>query len=415
MQLMPLLATQWSAHPSSLRQDLLTAAAAAVRQAWRDGFDVTEVPLALLRFDTSTNPPIARLPPMPAPDRLLRPHPGTLRNAAARWLEEVFAFAPPEDARLFARSVFAGQPEDQAAFHCRRAEASARASRAHRVAEVYRRHLAQGGPAPAQGLRAYWEDDPLASPLDLMADIQAAESALSARVIKTGPAIQSTRTLLRGRDVLIKRFSLSHGWSRLKYRYRPSRARRAWAAASTLRDCRIDTPTPLGFLEVVEHSTPIVSYAITEWIADADTAYRWVKQVYSRGTPEVRATARAELLCALQRLYGVGLYHNDTKLMNLLVRGGSEAPRRWLWIDLESLGTGCRIGRRQLLRNLVQLNGSARHWVPEADRMDFLCRMADAYPVLKSPGVADLIRKRSHRRLVRERTGRTPPDGVRRP
>jgi serine/threonine protein kinase len=74
--------------------------------------------------------------------------------------------------------------------------------------------------------------------------------------------------------------------------------------------------------------------------------------------------ARRDLLRDLalffRRIHSLGIYHGDTKATNILV-GSGRAGRRALYLtDLDFVRTKLRLQRRNVLRNMAQLNGSIR-------------------------------------------------------
>src|SRR5690606_17473581 len=95
-----------------------------------------------------------------------------------------------------------------------------------------------------------------------------------------------------------------------------------------------------------------------------------------------------------------GIYHDDTKTLNILVQTPADAPMKLWWIDPESVHPGHRPGRRQILRNLVQLNGSLRTWVPDEQRLLFLKEIAQVHPWLRVPSVEQKIRDWTRKRLL---------------
>ena len=205
---------------------------------------------------------------------------------------------------------------------------------------------------------------------------------------------------------LVKRYDLPRHGQKLRYRFRPSRARRAWAAAWTLRTFGFRTPKPHAFVESCRGTTPEQCFYVHEYLDQATTARRWIKAHLHRAPGETRDLIRLELSHSLLELYRHGMYHGDTKTGNLLVTDPeSSEKRQWHWIDLECLQVGVRATRRRVLRNLVQLNGSIGSKISEADRIAFLHDLADEFPWITRPHVEQLIRYRSMKRLSRELTG----------
>ena len=229
---------------------------------------------------------------------------------------------------------------------------------------------------------------------------------LATTALKQSDINLTATATVEGEEVLIKRCRLPRRGQRLRYRFRASRARRAWAAAHTLQQFGFATPTPYAFVECCRGQTPLQSAYVHEHLPRAITARRWIKPHLHRATPVQRDEVRRELSEALLRLYDHGLYHGDTKAGNLLLTFRDEQKERtWHWIDLECMQIGVRATRRRVLRNLVQLNGSIGSKIEDADRLAFLDDLAPRFPWLQDPRVADIIRHRTMQRLRRELSG----------
>jgi hypothetical protein len=193
-------------------------------------------------------------------------------------------------------------------------------------------------------------------------------------------------------------------------RWRPSRARMAWAAGRTLADLGVSCVEVVGFVERLTAWAPYESCLVMRAISDAITLREWVRRHHrcldARDWSELR-----ERLCRhWLRLGEVGIYHDDTKALNVLTSCAAKPlPDRFIWIDLESVRPGYRPGRRGVIRNLVQLNGSLRKWVPDIERRRFLEQAAAAYPWLLEPWVEWSIRRWTRRRLLNEVRTRCGP------
>ena len=155
---------------------------------------------------------------------------------------------------------------------------------------------------------------------------------------------------------------------------------------------------------------PSTSYFLCAFLGDTLPARRWIKNRYHLLPDDARESFRSHLMDILLTLYRIGLYHADTKASNLLVRTPDDpAQRAFFWIDLESARCGVRLSRRNVLRNLVQLNGSLGRRVSEEDRFAFLHELARTFPWLARPAVAERIRRWTQRRLEYERDARCGP------
>ncbi|MBN1268849.1 MAG: hypothetical protein JXB04_04620, partial [Kiritimatiellae bacterium] len=193
------------------------------------------------------------------------------------------------------------------------------------------------------------------------------------------------------------------------YLFRPSRARRFWAAARTLARLEVPTPEPLGFLEIRRRFCPVRSYVITAFIKEA-AARTWIEPLFHTQPQAVRDAVRRDLLAFLLDLYRHGVYHGDTKTSNMLLVAPTDGARRsFLWIDLECARFGVAPSRHQVIRNLVQLNGSLGTHVPEADRCAFLKDLARTCPWVTRRGTVRKIRRWTAWRLDKERLLRCGP------
>lgn len=412
LTLWPHLAAGWRQRPAAERRAVVDAAARAARAAWQAGADLRTLPPAALGFQLGPAGLGAQFPP-----GLLTPHPRPLappivRAALAQWQDDLRDVLAPGEALRFLRGFLPELGRASMHYQARRISALADRLARRRAADRYAGFLGDAALAPANAVVGRWQTEPGPRPEDLLAAVQQAEKDPAAHRIKSGPTITVTRARLWDEDVIIKRFDLPTNWARWKYWKRPSRARRAWAAGQLMRLSGLPTPEPLGYVEIRRGHLPITSYAVARFAAGAQSGFRWARRTYRRLDEADRAAARREILTLLRDLYAQGIYHGDTKLTNLLVEMRPDGTgRAWQWTDLECVSAGVRLTRRRLLRNLIQLNGSLRHWVSREDRQAFLAALARRYPWLAAPAVAADIERRTRQRLQRERDGRTPPDG----
>lgn len=200
-----------------------------------------------------------------------------------------------------------------------------------------------------------------------------------------------------------------YGKHRYFDRLRPSRARLAYAAGLTLRDLGIPTVEPVGFVENTPEIAPFDSCLVMREKPGAVHLREWIRRHRNHMTEDSWRAWRQQVCEAWLQLGRVGVYHDDTKALNLLTDASwSPKPRFLVWIDLESVHAGRRPGLRGVLRNLVQLNGSLRKWVPNTERFAFLEQASAEYPWLAQKWVPWVIRWWTRRRLrheVRTRCG----------
>lgn len=230
------------------------------------------------------------------------------------------------------------------------------------------------------------------------------------RIMKRSAINLVFRARIDGRDMMIKRYDSRGSAHRATYWTRPSRGRRAWAAATALQRIGIPTPRPIGFIEDRQFGFPGTSYAVVEYLENAAPARRWIKAWLHQRPAPFRDAFRSQLLGTMMTLYENRIYHGDTKTSNLLLQYPEDPDRRTLyWIDLDCMQFGVRPTRRRVLRNLVQLNGSLGSKLADEDRLAFLDALSGRFPWAGDPRVADRIRTKTMERLQRELRGECGP------
>ncbi len=395
---------RWPGLAPAARLRFLKQTADTAHRLWLGGIDLVALPLDLLAFQGAHGALAGTLP-----RRGARPIPSSdVVEAMAAWYAQVAGILRPREAIYFLRHFMAGESIDaQSLVHtaeeigelaCDRL--TARANRLYR--QFLRDRRPPFGSAPPQ--IGVWNPDDSVKGDALAAAIRAAEQAPDTVVIKEDFGSRVSRARLLGRDVLIKRYDILRPLDKLRYLIRPARARRAWAAARTMAALDIPTPEPLGFLEVYAGAVPVTSYVVTAFLSDAGSARKWIRPWFSHQPLAARNAIRKEVLARLLTLYRNGIYHADTKAANMLLRAPEDPVRRaFYWIDLECVEFGMHPSRRQIVRNLVQLNGSLGSKVSEADRLAFLRDMARVYPWLADPRVEKRIRAWTRRRLLKQK------------
>jgi hypothetical protein len=401
------LAGIWPTLARSTRRRLARAAGRMLHALWVSREDLARVPPETWQWEPAPSPRL--VPPELGRARLpLRLTAADAEETLADWYEASRSFAATAEQIAFTRGFFDLEVLDRHgrrhAWNTIRRVAARQARRRARQLEQRRRREHRPGAAAA----GVWID-PSVSPDDLLVEVQRALQDPGRVVIKEGPGHRILRARVFGHDVLLKCYERSGAAERAKYWFRRSRARRAWCAASVMRDLDLPTPEPLGYVEAGVRRAPAACYFMTAFLPSARSVRAWVKECYRDLNPPARAAFRRQLAAFLLDLPRAGIYHADTKALNLLIDPTVEgAPRLW-WIDMDGVQPGHRPTRYQVLRNLVQLNGSIRSWVPEDERLDFLRRIGAEYPWLRRPGVVPRLRRWTERRLRKEIRTRCGP------
>ncbi len=318
----------------------------------------------------------------------------------ALWLTATTGLVHRREQVAFARAFFQHEVMDRNAFrHALAGVARAARKDASFLARtLYREHFRQ---RRREGDLAGWACEAGLSLAELRDQIYRAEQDPATVWIKRRLPTRLFRTRLFGREVVVKRHDVRTNWERLRYRLRASRARRACAAALTLRDLGLPTPPPLAYLEI----SRTCSYMVNEWLPGVHSVRAWVRQ-HRRVWLEAEWTRwRRELFDFYLTPYTRGFYHDDTKALNVLLDPAGPPGHRLWWIDVEGVVPGAHLTRYRILRNLAQLNGSLRSWVPEGQRLAFLHALGWYFPWLHDPRVAERLRVWTRRRLQREVDG----------
>ena len=243
------------------------------------------------------------------------------------------------------------------------------------------------------------------SPETIHQDITRALAAKTAQILKEDRRTLVIKTQLYGQEAVIKHYRLSGTAEKIKYTLRTSPARRFWAAARTLQQRNMPTPLLLACLECYQGCIPVKSYVINQYMSDTIMARDWIESQLHRQPEAFRQQFAADLLSNLQQLYRFGIYHKDTKLENLLLfHPDDPATRAFYWIDLECVLCRRVLTRHDIIRNLVQINGSLGAHLSCEDRLAFLDELARTFPWVRSPAVIRKISQWTARRLAKEHT-----------
>lgn len=266
---------------------------------------------------------------------------------------------------------------------------------------AFLREIVPGSRGP---LRACWLPDTSLHPETFRRLLEEAVTRPDAVVLKEDRRTRVIQTTLLDHRVVIKSYSLTQPVEWIKYTFRHSPARRFWAAARTMQTHAIPTPAPLGLLEEYRLGIPVRSHIVTEYLQHSITLRQWAETRQAECPADRKAALHRQLLELLQALPAARLYHRDTKGENILITHADDPEQPTLhWIDLECVQRKPSPTRHDIIRNLVQLNGSVCHVIPEAERCAFLHRAAARHPWLLQDRIIRLIQNWTRRRLDKEK------------
>jgi hypothetical protein len=174
-------------------------------------------------------------------------------------------------------------------------------------------------------------------------------------------------------SVIVKEYAARGIARALADAFRGSPARRAWLGGHGLRRRGIAAARPYAFVERRRFGLPVASAAVFEDLRSAAPADRCVPSVASPGQV---VDALAQLAT---RLHCSGAVHGDLKASHVfLERRGRRLEARP--IDLEGVRFRPRLGDRERIRALAELNASLPDSIADGPRCRAFARCAAALP-----------------------------------
>jgi serine/threonine protein kinase len=204
--------------------------------------------------------------------------------------------------------------------------------------------------------------------------------------------------------------SLGH---RVACLFLPSAARRALSGAVSLLGIGCATAQPVAALEYRKWGVLIKSLYVAEALAGAETVDSFWQEHLGRlrgveGYRKRRAFLR-ELAKLFSLLHAKGIYHNDLKADNILIRASEALPQDVFHvIDLQGLRRCFYVSMRRRVKNVAQLNRSFGPLLSNTQKLYFLTvytHFSGSHET-KHRGVIMRILLETQRQLARKHTGR---------
>ncbi len=192
-------------------------------------------------------------------------------------------------------------------------------------------------------------------------------------IIKDQKRIKVYHFNRNGEDIYVKRYNQYSIWSRIEGYLNGSKAFRSWQGAKLLMDKGLKTAHPLAAIEHRKWRLLRESFYITRAIEDSWISVDYYKEKLIDKAASI--TDKRLFLRSLAKLFsdihGKGIYHNDLKDYNILVRVEDEHLRFFL-LDLEGIKEYETLPESKRLKNLVQLNRTLGRLVNNAAKIAFL-------------------------------------------
>ena len=202
------------------------------------------------------------------------------------------------------------------------------------------------------------------------------------RKVRVGVATLMPNKVHGGTDspkpVYVKRYNTFSWRVRLVSLVLSSPAFRSWDATVLLRAAGFLTPSPIAAIEYRRWGMLERSFFMTTPVDGAvpTDQYWWRLRRAPAGMRRAFIAGLARLFAAL---HAAGVYHNDLKDANVLVRAGAEGGFEYYLLDLERVRQCHVLSMRQRVKNLVQLHRTLGRLAGMRENLYFLrAYLADA-------------------------------------
>lgn len=204
-------------------------------------------------------------------------------------------------------------------------------------------------------------------------DLDALFHSADCTIIKDQKRIKVYHFNRNGEDIYVKRYNAYSIWSSIEGSLNGSKAFRSWQGAKLLMDKGLNTAHPLAAIEHRKWGLLKESFYVTRAIENSWISVDYYKEKLVDKTASIMD--KRDFLRSLAKLFsdihGKGIYHNDLKDYNILVRE-EEGHLRFSLLDLEGVKQYEKLPYDKRLKNLVQLNRTLGRLVNNTAKIAFL-------------------------------------------
>ncbi|MDH3974419.1 MAG: hypothetical protein OEV42_09095 [Deltaproteobacteria bacterium] len=214
----------------------------------------------------------------------------------------------------------------------------------------------------AEGFRSLFNED-----IDRLCDVGECE------IIKNQKRVKVCRIIWNGEPLFIKRYNPYSLWNTLEALAFGSKAMRSWKGAHLLSSRGINTAEPVAAIDCRSLGLPGKCFYVTREISESEISVEYYEKrfIKGKGAVEEKRHFIRSLARLFRDLHKEGIYHNDLKDYNILVRNEEGKPRFFL-LDLEGVQSFSQLPQRCLIENLMQVNRTIGRIMTNTDRITFI-------------------------------------------
>lgn len=204
-------------------------------------------------------------------------------------------------------------------------------------------------------------------------DLDALFRSHHSSTIKDQKRVKVYRIIWNGEPLFIKRYNPYSIWNALEAIFFVSKATRSWKGAHLLISRGINTAEPVAAISYQSFGIPGKCFYITKEISTSEISVEYYEKRFIKGNGSVKEKRLFIRTLALlfKNLHQKGIYHNDLKDYNILVRDEDGKPTFFL-LDLEGVQSFTKTPRRCIIENLMQINRTIGRIMNNSDRVAFI-------------------------------------------
>ena len=180
-------------------------------------------------------------------------------------------------------------------------------------------------------------------------------------------------------DMFFKQYLYRSPIDFLKHIFRPSRAKRAAAAAVMLAQHGLSTPEVVAIGQLKIAGLAIKTFVITRSIENAKDLYACLDDVI-QGPVSQRHKFLTDLGTTIGTMHNAGIFHGDLRPGNVMARI-QEGKWKFYFLDNERTKKFAKLPEKLRLKNLVQINMITDDKLTAADRMRFYKSYCKAHTI----------------------------------